>query len=60
VGSATAVNIVYSVRGLFSVLAVWLVGHWFGSAERHLGGPVLRLRFVGATLMVAAVALVLL
>jgi len=60
VGSATAVNIVYSARGLFSVLLVWLVGHWFSNEEHHLGGKVLRLRFVGATLMVAAIALVLL
>jgi drug/metabolite transporter (DMT)-like permease len=59
VGSATAVNIVYSVRGLFSVLAVWSIGHWFASEEQHLGGRVLRLRFVGAMLMVAAIVLVL-
>lgn len=59
VGSATVVNIIYSVRGLFSVLLVWLIGHWFANEERHLGGTVLRLRFLGATLMVAAIALVL-
>ena len=59
VGSATVVNIIYSLRGLFSVLLVWLIGHWFANEERHLGGAVLRLRFVGATLMVAAIALVL-
>jgi len=59
VGSATVVNIIYSVRGLFSVLLVWLIGHWFTNDEKHLGGRVLRLRFVGATLMVAAIVLVL-
>lgn len=59
VGSATVVNIVYSVRGLFSVLAVWSIGHWFASEEQHLAGAVLRLRFVGAVLMVAAIVLVL-
>lgn len=59
VGSATAVNIVYSVRGLVSVVLVWLVGHWFSSDERHLDGRVLRWRFVGAALMVAAIVLVL-
>ena len=59
VGSATAVNIIYSVRGLFSVLLVWLIGHWFANDEKHLGGRVLRLRFVGAALMVAAIVLVL-
>ncbi len=59
VGSATVVNIIYSVRGLFSVLLVWLVGHWFTNDEQGLGARVLRLRFVGATLMVAAIVLVL-
>lgn len=59
VGSATAVNIIYSVRGLFSVLLVWLIGHWFANDEKHLGGRVLRLRFTGAALMVAAIVLVL-
>ena len=59
VGSATAVNIVYRVRGLLSVLLVWTVGHWFTSDERTLGGGVLRLRLVGAGLMVLAIVLVL-
>lgn len=59
VGSATAVNIVYSLRGLFSVLLVWSIGHWFASEEQHLTGSVLRYRFVGAGLMVAAIVLVL-
>lgn len=59
VGSATVVNIIYSVRGLFSVLLVWLIGHWFTNDEKHLGGRVLRFRFVGAVLMVAAIVLVL-
>jgi drug/metabolite transporter (DMT)-like permease len=60
VGSATAVNIVYSVRGLFSVLLVWSVGHWFANDEQHLAGGVLARRLLGAALMVAAIVLVLL
>lgn len=59
VGSATAVNIVYSVRGLFSVLLVWSIGHWFANEEKHLARGVLGLRLLGATLMVAAIVLVL-
>lgn len=58
-GDATAVNIVYSVRGLWSVLAVWLVGHWFRNEEQHLGGRVLRRRLAGAVLMLVAIVLVL-
>lgn len=58
-GDATAVNVVYSSRGLWSVLAVWWIGHWFQNDEQHLGPAVLRLRLWGAGLMLAAIALVL-
>lgn len=60
VGSATVVNIIYSARGLFSVLLVWAVGHWFASEEKHLTGRVLAYRLAGAALMIAAIGLVLL
>lgn len=59
-GGATAVNIVYSLRGLVSVVLVWAIGHWFANEEKHLAPGVLRARLVGAALMLAAVALVLL
>lgn len=59
VGSATAVNILYSTRGLFSVIGVWLVGHWFHSEEKNHGVRVMQWRLVGATLMGAAIVLVL-
>ena len=58
-GDATAVNIVYSSRGLWSVLAVWWIGHWFYNDEQKLGPAVLRLRLWGAGLMLLAIALVL-
>jgi hypothetical protein len=58
-GGATAVNIVYSARGLLSVVLVWAVGHWFASTEQHLEPRVLRFRLVGAALMIGAIALVL-
>ena len=57
-GDATAVNIVYSARGLWSVAAVWLIGHWFAIEEQRLGPAVLRSRLAGAGLMLAAIALV--
>jgi drug/metabolite transporter (DMT)-like permease len=59
-GNATAANVMYSSRGLWSVLAVWLVGHWFGNRERHHGPGIMRWRLIGAGLMMAAIALVLL
>lgn len=58
-GDATAVNIVYSARGLLSVVLVWAIGHWFSSGEQHLAPGVLRSRMTGAALMVAAIVLVL-
>lgn len=57
-GDATAVNIVYSSRGLWSVVAVWWIGHWFKNQEQHLGGAVMRRRLTGAVLMLAAIILV--
>ncbi|MDF3057958.1 MAG: hypothetical protein K0R17_2173 [Rariglobus sp.] len=59
-GDATAVNIVYSARGLWSVAAVWLVGHWFANEEQRLAPAVLRSRLIGAGLMLAAISLVML
>ncbi len=58
-GHATAVNVVYSVRGLFSVLLVWWVGHWFTNTESHAGRRVLLARLAGAVAMLGAIALVL-
>lgn len=58
-GDATAVNIVFSSRGLMSVVLVWLVGHWFTSSEQHLGRKVLARRLAGASLLIAAIALTL-
>lgn len=58
-GGATAVNIVYSVRGLVSVALVWAIGHWFANEEHRLASGVLRTRLAGAALMIGAVALVL-
>lgn len=56
-GDATAVNVVYSARSLWTVLAVWGVGHWFRNSEQGLGGRVLGRRLVGALLMTVAVVL---
>ncbi|RXK53787.1 DMT family transporter [Oleiharenicola lentus] len=58
-GGATAVNIVYSARGLVSVAVVWAIGHWFHSQEQHQEPGVLRNRLIGAGLMLVAIVLVL-
>jgi hypothetical protein len=57
-GDATAMNVVYSARGVWSVAAVWLIGHWFANNEAQLGGNVFRWRLAGAALMTSAIVLV--
>lgn len=57
-GHATVANVLYSSRGLWSVLAVWCAGHWFVSREQQHGGRVLAWRLVGAILLMAAIAIV--
>jgi hypothetical protein len=56
---ATVANVLYSSRGLWSVVGVWAIGHWFSNREQHLGAPVLVWRLVGAILMMAAIVMVL-
>ena len=58
-GHAASVNVVYSSRGLWSVVLVWSFGHWVKSREQHLGGGVLQWRLAGAGLMMSAIVLVL-
>jgi drug/metabolite transporter (DMT)-like permease len=58
-GDATAANVVYNARGFWTVVAVWLVGHWFVNREQGLETRVLRRRLVGAAVMSASIVLVL-
>src|SRR5260221_11766828 len=57
-GQATVANVLYSSRGLWSVLAVWLVGHWFANREREHSRRILVWRLLGATLLMAAILMV--
>lgn len=58
-GDAAAGNIVYSARGVWSVLLVWVAGHWLRTEEGQLAGSALRWRFFGAFLMTAAIVLII-
>jgi drug/metabolite transporter (DMT)-like permease len=58
-GHATAINIAYSARGVFSVILVWVAGHWFDNAERDAGRSVLLRRLAGAALLLSAILLIL-
>jgi drug/metabolite transporter (DMT)-like permease len=59
-GKATTANVLYSSRGLWSVIAVWLVGHWFSNREQHLARSILAWRFCGAALLLVAIVLAVL
>jgi len=56
-GNVTRINVVYNSRGLWSVIAVWLVGHWWGNREMAGGGATFRWRIAGAALLLGAIVL---
>jgi drug/metabolite transporter (DMT)-like permease len=58
-GAAWA-NLLYSSRGVWSVILVWKAGSLFGNTENEMGRSVMLRRLAGAALMLLAIALVLL
>lgn len=54
-GKATEVNIIYSSRGIWSVVLVWWIGHWFSNEEKSLGRGVMLRRLVGSLLLIGAI-----
>ena len=57
-GSATLTNIVYNSRGIWSVLLVWTIGHWFDNTERSHGHAVMGRRLAGSVLLLGAIVIV--
>ena len=55
---ATDTNVLYNSRGVWSVVLVWTVGHWFGNTERSQGRGVMLRRLAGSALLLAAIALI--
>jgi len=55
---ATATNVLYNSRGLWSVVLVWTIGHWFGNAERGRGRAVMLRRLAGSLLLLVAILLI--
>ncbi len=54
----TGVNILYSTRGLWSIVLVWLCGAWFANHERHTAGRSTMLwRLAGTVLITAGVVI---
>lgn len=59
-GQATAINILYSTRGIWGIVLVWFTGHWFQNRERHHAGKqVIARRLIGAALLFMAIIIVL-
>jgi drug/metabolite transporter (DMT)-like permease len=59
-GDATRINIVYALRGLWSVLIAWSLARWFGTGEAGVPSPVMLRRLFGAALLTVSVFLALL
>ena len=55
---ATTTNVLYNSRGMWSVVLVWTVGHWFGNVERTHGRAVMLRRLGGSLLLLAAIFLI--
>jgi ABC-type microcin C transport system permease subunit YejB len=58
-GDATSANVVYSSRGLWSLLLLALVAHRLGVKDSVRDRRTLLLRILGSILILAAVSLVL-
>jgi drug/metabolite transporter (DMT)-like permease len=52
---AAVANVLYSSRGLWSIVAVWAVGHWLGNYEARVGAGHLAWRIAGATTLIVAI-----
>ncbi|HSI84830.1 MAG: EamA family transporter [Candidatus Methylacidiphilales bacterium] len=60
-GDAAGANVIYSSRGLWGIMFVWLIGAWFGNSELAASSPrVLVARMVGAFLVTVATVLIFL
>lgn len=55
----TPINIVYSSRGVWSVVIAWVIAHFFKGQEIHTPRPVFVRRFIGSVLMCVAIVIVL-
>jgi drug/metabolite transporter (DMT)-like permease len=58
-GNATAVNIAFSSRGMWSVIFIWLFGGLIGMQERLLGTKIFWQRLVGSACILLAIVLVM-
>jgi len=57
---ATGSNIVYSGRGMWSVVLVWWIAHWFHNQEKEAGRETMIGRLIGSVLISAAIVILFL
>lgn len=55
---ATTTNVLYNSRGVWSVVLVWSIGHWFGNTERAHGRGVMLRRLAASLLLLSAILLI--
>ena len=55
----TTINILYSSRGIWSVLLIWLMGGYFGNTESQKGKSIMLQRLAGALVLFMAIILVI-
>jgi drug/metabolite transporter (DMT)-like permease len=58
-GEAAVANVIYSSRGIWSIVLVWFLGHSMAKEERKLGGKVLAFRLAGAVVLSIAILILL-
>lgn len=56
--AATTTNIIYNSRGVWTVLLVWSIGHWFDNEERAQGKAIMLRRLLGSALLLVAIVLI--
>ncbi len=57
---ATTANVMYSARGMWSIVIIRLAGRWFGNTENRHGPRILAWRLLGAACLLMAIFIVLL
>lgn len=57
-GHATAINVVYNSRGLWTIILVWAFGSWFANTENRSGKTAMVGRLAGSILLLLAIVLV--
>jgi len=58
-GEAAAANVIYSTRGVWGVLVVWLIGPYFNVFDKGMTGRVIWYRLAGAAMLMLAVSMLI-